>query len=146
MTRMTVLSCLSTFLFAGCTSEEEAPPQAPPAADAHEHGPHGGHMLELGDHVAHLEVVHDDAAGRMTLYLFGADAKTPMPIAKPPELKLTTTAGPKVLVSRPESGTAGESNAFVVVDDLLKGGEPEGRVSVEIGGRQYNPDLAHDHH
>jgi hypothetical protein len=143
MMRSAVLTGVCVLL-AGCSHEEGAKPRERPVAADHERGPHGGHILEVGDHVAHLEIVHDEAAGRVTLYVLGDDAKTPMPIAKAPEFKLTTKDGPRVIATAPEGAGSGESATFVVVDEVLKGFEPEGRISVEIGGRQYNPELAHD--
>jgi hypothetical protein len=47
---------------------------AAPAAHDHGHGhshvaPHGGTVVVLGDEAYHLELVHDHAAGRLTLYV-----------------------------------------------------------------------------
>ena len=62
---------------ASCSDEkhEEKPGKSGAAAHGHE-GPHGGHILEVGDHVAHLEVMHDESAGKMTIYVLGPDAKS----------------------------------------------------------------------
>jgi len=75
-----ILTILASAL-AGCDSSQSG--IASTAEDAHEHadahahasgGPHGGSMLELGEY--HAELVHDDAAGTVTVYILdGAAAK-----------------------------------------------------------------------
>lgn len=141
MTR-TTLALLVTTLLTACSAEESNQTEPPAHTGGHAHGPHGGHVLEVGDHVAHLEVLHDEEAGKLTLYVLGSDVKTPLPVAKPPQLKLTTASGPKVLDTQAsdESGSV-----FTVTDAALKGHEPEGRIAIEVNGKTYNPDLEHDH-
>ncbi|MGE3172482.1 MAG: hypothetical protein AB7O97_07625 [Planctomycetota bacterium] len=128
---------------ASCSDEKPEDKPSKPGAAAHGHeGPHGGHLLEVGDHVAHLEVMHDEAAGKMTIYVLGSDAKSALTDAKAPQVKLSTDSGPKVLSTTAVSGAAG---AFAVTDPALKAHGPEGRISIEIGGKTYNPALEHDH-
>lgn len=128
---------------AACSDEKPQEKAAKSGAAAHAHeGPHGGHLLEVGDHVAHLEVMHDEAAGKMTIYVLGSDAKSALTDAKAPQVKLSTDSGPKVLSTTAVSGAAG---AFAVTDPALKAHGPEGRISIEIGGKTYNPALEHDH-
>lgn len=48
--------------------------------DGHDHGhahnpPHGGTMVELGDHAAHAELVFDAGEGKVTLYLLDSSAE-----------------------------------------------------------------------
>lgn len=132
-------------VFASCSEEkhEAEPGKSSAAAHGHGHkGPHGGHLLEVGDHVAHLEVMHDESAGKMTIYVLGPDAKSAFTGAKAPQVKLTTDSGPKVLSTTAVSGEAG---AFAVTDPALKAHGPEGRISIEIGGKTYNPALEHHH-
>lgn len=48
------------------------------AAAAHDHNfpaPHGGTLVELGNHLYLLELVHDPAAGKLTAYLLDAHAE-----------------------------------------------------------------------
>lgn len=117
---------------------------------AHAHapdGPHGGHLIELGT-VAHLEMVHDTAAGKVTAYFFGADGESVLAIPGAPELKLVTHDGPKVLRMEPVASSDGKASEFSVVDHVLEHEHLEGRITVEIEGQTYNPDLeagAHDH-
>jgi hypothetical protein len=117
-------------------------PDGSHAETEHEHaevGPHGGHLVEVGDHVAHIELTHEAATNTLTLHVLGADAKSPLSLAKAPEIKLMTEDGPRVLA------TSGEGHTFTVSDAALKDAEPEGRVTLEIDGKVYNPDLAHEH-
>ena len=50
---------------------------------AHALGPNGGHLIELGEEEYHAEVVMDEAARTLTVYLLGGDAKTAQPTAEP---------------------------------------------------------------
>jgi len=136
-----VSMALSMLLVASCSKEQHTEPTKAAAAHAHE-GPHGGHILEVGDHIAHLEVIHDESTGKMTIYVLGPDAKSAFTGAKAPQVKLTTDAGPKVLATKP---VGGEPGGFSVTDAVLKAHGPEGRISLEIGGKVYNPELEHDH-
>lgn len=132
---------------ASCSDGKAKPGESGAAAHGHQgphghEGPHGGHLLEVGDHVAHLEVMHDESAGKMTIYVLGSDAKSAFTGAKAPQVKLSTGSGPKVLSTTAVSGEAG---AFAVTDPALKAHGPEGRISIEIGGKNYNPALEHHH-
>ena len=95
--------------------------------------------------MAHLEVLHDEAAGKMTIYVLGPDEKTALPVGKPPELKLSTESGPKVLATIPQDAEGGKSSTFTVTDEALRGHGCPGRISIEIAGKVYNPDIEHHH-
>lgn len=54
---------------------------ASPAPEPHHHEhapPHGGTLVELGEELAHVEVVFDRAAGCLTVYLLDGDAEGPV--------------------------------------------------------------------
>ena len=145
----TVITILATTLFAACSGDDHdhghadsnhTEPHA--TGEGHAHGPHGGHVLEVGDHVAHLEVVHDEAAGKITLYVLGTDGKSPLAIEKAPQLKLLTDDGPKVLDAKSQDGSG---SVYAVTDTALQGHEPKGRVTIEVNGKVFNPALEHDH-
>jgi hypothetical protein len=103
-------------------------------------GPHGGDLIELGDHVAHLEVVHDSEAGTLTLHVLDAGMK-PTSLTTAPVLSLPTTAGPLQLVAT-VSGSG--SSEWVFSDQTLKA-EPDGaRLRVVLGGVTYTPEVPHD--
>ena len=92
--------------------------------------------------VAHLEVIHDEEAGTITFHVLGPDAKTALALPSAPELKVTNSETPVALTmtSANEEGTI-----YSITDDALKMHGPEGRVTVELGGKTYNPELLHDH-
>jgi hypothetical protein len=63
--------------------------------DHHDHdhealGPHGGHLIELGDEAYHGELTHDDPSHKVAIYLLDGAAKA-MPAAAelPAEVKLS---------------------------------------------------------
>src|SRR5688572_17504984 len=71
---------------AGCRSGEKAPPAEGHSEAAHEEhshaaaGPHGGDLIGLGNEEYHAELVHDEAAGSVTLYVLDSAAKASVPI------------------------------------------------------------------
>jgi hypothetical protein len=135
----TALALLAAVALCSCSKEQDRGG----GAHGHVHGPHGGHLVELGtQHQAHLEVAHDAAAGTMRIWVLAGDAKTALAATRTPEVKLTTASGPKLLPTKAEDAT---NAAFAVTDDALKGGEPKGRITVEIDGKVYNPDLPDAH-
>ena len=90
--------CLGVLALAGC--RKAVPPggaatpaamsdghAAAPASDEHdhdahhehaEHGPHGGTLLAIGDDFAHLELVLDSDAGKLTAYVLDGQAAEPV--------------------------------------------------------------------
>ncbi len=103
---------------------------------------HGGTILEVGEEAAHIEFVHDDKAGKITLYIMGGDAKTPVALKEAPLLNLKTKAGNKQLT------TTGKDATWEAVDAALKE-EPNGRIALTLpDGKKYNVTIeekAHDH-
>ena len=54
--------------------------------DAHDHsteGPHGGHLVELGNEEYHAELLHDEAAHSVTVHLLDAAGKQPVAVPLP---------------------------------------------------------------
>ena len=74
------ITCLSLASFVGCNDSAVKAP-APAATgeqhvegDGHDHGhasegPHHGHLIELGEEEYHAELTHDDATGKVRLFL-----------------------------------------------------------------------------
>ena len=48
---------------------------------SHAHGLHDGHVMELGDEEYHAEWTHDDASGKVTIYILDKEIKKVVPIA-----------------------------------------------------------------
>ncbi|MEZ6045418.1 MAG: hypothetical protein R3C11_07500 [Planctomycetaceae bacterium] len=78
--------------FAGCSSSDEgykdfepAPPQADHDDHDHdhhhdEHGPHEGHLVDLGDHKFLAEVVFEVADHKIGVYILDHEEMKPLPI------------------------------------------------------------------
>src|SRR5262245_45469794 len=110
-----------TLFVAGCGGPA-APPAQPEAKHDHpDHGPHEGHLIELGDDEYHAELTHDDATKTITIYLLGKDAKTAA--ASPdPELKLNLVVGGEQMqvtlaAAKQEGDPEGQASKYTVVDE-----------------------------
>ena len=130
-----VLGLVALGLFSVVRAEEKA---------GHEHGkkgPNGGGLVEVGDaDDHHLEVVHDDKAGKLTVYCLLADQKTPYTPKEALKLNLKTKDGNKQFTLK------GADSKWEVSDDVLKE-EPNGRIVVILpDGKKYNVALAEDEH
>ena len=128
--------------------------KAPPPHD-HEHGPHGGHLVELGEEEYHAEVVFDAKAARLTIYLLDSTAKKAAPIdAKDVSLKLAIDGKSESfqLPAVPDSGDPqGKSSRFELAGNAdikahIKDEEDlKGTVSVKIGDKSFSGDIKHEH-
>lgn len=99
-------------------------------AHAH-HAPHGGALVELGDHFAHVELVQDAADGAITLYVLDGECERAVRVAQkelavaimaPPSgdadpVKLVMTLAP--VASALTGETAGDSSVFRGVEEAL---------------------------
>ena len=121
----------------------------------HEHGPHGGHLVELGEEEYHAEVVFQDKTGKITVYLLDSSAKKPNPIdAKQVTLKLTVGGKPQDFSAAavPDAGDPqGKSSRFELADNAdikahIKDEEDlQGTVDVTIGKKAYSGQIKHEH-
>ncbi len=130
---------------------------APPAAGhAHpEKGPHGGPLLELGDEEYHIEVMLDEKANVLTLYVLDAAAKASVPIeAREAIINLKHSGKPeqfKLPALRLKSDPVGMASAFQLKDEELVHDlhhkNNDARLAVKIKGKPYTVkfDLKHDH-
>jgi hypothetical protein len=114
----------------------------------HHEPPHGGTLVALGDHVAHVELVLNSDAGKLTLYTFDGEAETAVRIPggavslqvvpegadAPIELELIGVANSLT------GETAGDTSEFTVTDDALKGLKQCAVVipSITIRGATFN--------
>lgn len=115
---------------AGATPVAAGDTNAKKDDDGHTHeAPHGGALLELGDHFGFLELVVDPDAGTATLYVLDGEAEKAVRVAHP-TLSLTMTepaavgGAPLVLVAQASSltgETVGDSSQFVVTHAALRG-------------------------
>jgi hypothetical protein len=153
---------IAGLLCCGCPSNEEyrefdegddVTNVTPVEEHAHEHGPHGGHIIELGEEEYHAEVVVDEAR-KLTVYLLGPDAATAAPIAAESiAFELGDLDAPTVLTLNAvplEGEPEGQSSRFEAAADALPESvhdieELHGAVVVDVGGLSYVGALSHDH-
>jgi hypothetical protein len=135
--------------FAACKDKAPDAPPAAPAAHEHPAAPHGGEIVELGDEVAHLEIVHDATAGSLTIYALAADVSTPLAIEKP-TVNLAGKGGPvQIPLNATKTGADGKADVWSATHPALETDPLDGRVRVTIDGKTYNPSLepeGHSHH
>jgi hypothetical protein len=127
--------------------------KAPP--HEHEHGPHGGHLVELGEEEYHAEVVFDAKTARLTIYLLDSTAKQAAPIdSKDVSLKLAIDGKSEGfhLPAVPDAGDPqGKASRFELAGDAdikahIKDEEDlKGTVSVKIGDKSFSGDIKHEH-
>lgn len=155
------LACL------GCNRAVESEPilveGEPPAighegADAHAHaesGPHGGRLIELGRGEYHAELVRDESASRVMVYLL--DRKASGAVASDaPELTLNLViAGQprqvKVSADRQTTDPEGQASRYSTNDasvlEALHDTKTNGRLLASVAGKQFSGALTpHDHH
>lgn len=116
----------------------------------HEKPPHGGYLIEVGDHVAHIEVVHDAKAGKVTLYILDGEAKDPVKIQNAPRINMMTDDGAKQVATKAvEPDKEEKASQFEATDDALKADPLTGKISIVIGDKKYNVEIKkeeeHDH-
>jgi hypothetical protein len=75
------------------------------------HAPHGGTLILLGDHTAHIELVLDPEAGKLTAYLLDGHAEHPV----------RSTAQELVFAFRKNPEAPWQSIALRAVDNPLSG-------------------------
>jgi len=146
------MSLLLTLALVGCGGQSAAP-VADAGHDDHEHsaGPHGGDILELGEY--HGELVHDDAAGTVTVYILDGAAAETVPIdGKEAVINITREGLGKqfTLAASPLEGEPeGWSSRFVSTEaELAKELDGEGTAAVfavSINGEQHRAMVEHKH-
>ena len=144
----------------GCDKKPPAGPAAGAGGEKHdEHahpteGPHKGQLIELGNEEYHLELVHDDAAHKITVYVLDSAAKQSVATAAEPiTINLVVDNKPaqfSLPAARQESDPAGKTTRFEAVDEKLceamDAPKAKGRINISIGGKPFTGAIgAHDH-
>ena len=153
-----------TLIVVGCGKSSQKPGSSgttetagPPATvEAHAHpseGPHGGSLIELGNEEYHAELVHDDAAKTVTIYVLDSAGKASVPIDATELIINLKHEGKgeqfKLAASADKSDPPGKSSRFVSSDAELaedldrEGAEPQ--LVVTISGKQFRGALEHSH-
>lgn len=160
------LLCLVALFVSGCAKQEEAPAvseadaadaarESKKHAAAHVHqAPHGGELIEIGDHQYNVELVLED--GTLTAYVLGGHASKSVSIAQDTlDFDIEGDDGDEVEVEMkadPQDGDEdGKSSRFVATGEAvpatLKSLEGvHGHVHITIGGDEFLGDLAHEDH
>ena len=124
---LTALFATTAFLFTGCGKKDSHAGHDHAAHAGHAHtAPHGGTLVELGDHAYNLEFVRDAATGRLSAYVLDGHAEHFIRI-KAASFEVVASGGPekRVLVfkaaANPATGeTAGDTSQFDAQADWLK--------------------------
>ena len=119
----------------------------------HEHGagPHGGTVADWGGGKYHVEFTVDHDAKEATIYLLGADEKTPAPATVADGKLLLTIREPAFqveLAARPLDGeSGGAASRYVGMHDSLGiVREFAGTISGAVDGTPYAGDFAEHAH
>jgi len=152
------LSGLIGLALAGCNSPANHSEKTP-KGDSHEHahhhhGPHNGHLMELGEEEYHAEWTHDES-GKVTFYILDSAAEKEVPIAAS-EITIDVKIGdhaPKTYKLEAVSPTDGKSAAFTITDkqfealfDQLKSSGLTLTIHANINGKQFDqPVKEHEH-
>ena len=148
--------------FAGCSNEgskETGTAGQPSTMDAHDNhahpteGPHHGDLVELGNEEYHAEILHDEDAGTVTIYVLNGAATEQVPI-EATEVTINAKHDGKpeqfTLAASPDADDPqGKSSRFVSNDEELvhhldeEGAEP--RLVLTINGKSYRGTISHDH-
>lgn len=157
LTSLSFCMLIATLLgTAGCGKSDQGStkPVAPAAAGANAHpseGPHHGGLIELGNEEYHAELVHDDAAGNVTIYILDSAAKQSVPIDAA-ELKINLSLDGNAeqfsLAASPDANDpAGKASRFTSTDaELAEELDHEGaaQLVVTINGKQFRGEIVHD--
>ncbi|MEX2176025.1 MAG: hypothetical protein WD872_16810 [Pirellulaceae bacterium] len=119
------------------------------------HGPHNGHIIEIGEEEYHAEWMHDEE-GKVTVYILDAAMKKEVPIAAEEiaiETKIgeTTNTFQLVAVDRTE-GEMPTASKFEVVDKGLLGVLESlskgvtATLKLDINGKQFAAPITPDGH
>jgi hypothetical protein len=121
---VTLAVITSCSFFAGCGKRDS---HAHSASGGHAHtAPHGGKLVELGEHAYNLELVHDRAAGKLTAYVLDGHAENFIRINAPAFDAIATVSGEKrrltfqAVANTATGETVGETSQFEAQADWLK--------------------------
>lgn len=137
-------------------SQQPTNSTAPQAIDAHNHpteGPHHGDLIELGNEEYHAELVHDEAAGSVAIYLLDSAATVPVFVEATElivNLSRDGSAEQFALASQPQADDpSGKSSCFVSTDktliDALDQETAQAQLVVSINNKQYRGKIHHEH-
>lgn len=144
LTRLALLLAAAAVLASGCSKSHDHAHGAKGSAEHVHKAPHGGTLVELGDHAYNVELVRDRAAGKLTVWILDGHAEHFVRL-KAPTLELIAMPGGNFTkltlqaVANPATGeTIGDTSQFEVQADWLKtAGAFSGIFTVEVKGTKF---------
>ena len=121
-------------------------PASSTSAGSHTHqSPHGGTLVEIGEHAYNLELVRDPAAGKLTAYVLDGHAENFIRITAPSFDLIAFTGGEKrplslrAVANTATGETVGDTSQFEAQADWLKTtAEFPGEIpALEIRGTRF---------
>lgn len=140
MKTFALVSLLSMSLLASCS--KGAPSEV---AHEHEHGPNGGHVVELTGGAGHMEVIHKRGVGEMELIFTKEDEKTALPVAAPLVFKVEQGSEWLEIPAEAVNPADGKSATYRAAHEVFKQEHVHGRVTFMIDGVTHNPELPEGH-
>ena len=126
-TLRTLLATVLLSTLTACAKKDEHAGHNHSAPAKHVHtAPHGGTLVELGDHAFNLELVRDAATGKLTAYVLDSHAESFVRISTPSFEITATVAGAKQKLSLGAVANAatgekiGATSQFEATADWLK--------------------------
>lgn len=145
----------------GCGSQQSDDRPSTSGGHDHDHdhahgeehqGPHGGHLIELGrNHEYHAELVDDEQAGTVTVYILDKDLMELLIEQQAITLNLVVEGETKTFELTAADGSGAMASRFEAADkavfEALHELEASGKLRVMINGSPYSGDIEHhDHH
>ena len=136
-----VFAAFMLLTFSGCSRSESVS-----RSGGHSHtAPHGGTLVEVGEHDYNVELVRDAATGKLTAYVLDGHAENFIRITAPAIQLVAFTGGEKRplslrAVANPATGeTVGDTSQFEAQADWLKStSEFPGEIpALEIRGTRF---------
>lgn len=142
------LALLAALGLAGCG--DKPAPKAPAAEHDHEEkAPHGGEVVELGNHEGHLEVMHDHAGGNIGIYVYGDSFEKPLHVERPVVSTQGKDGPVEVVLTAVDPKPDGTAHHWKGQHAALIADPWPGNVRVNLNGKVFQPPLegahAHDH-
>jgi hypothetical protein len=134
------------------SAEDNVTNTAPPAEHHHpEHGPNGGHIVVLGAHAYHAELVFDATTRNVTVHLLDHDMTAATPVADAGLTLNLEGSEPITFEASPIEGEPeGQTSRFTLSGDKLpegvKGEEDlHGSLALTVGGEPHAGAISHAH-
>lgn len=130
------------------------------AGDGHDHegghptkGPRGGALVELGNEELHAELLHDDEAGTVTVFMLDNEARRYVQVTATElviQIRHENQAEQFRLKAKPQKGDrAGLTSCFAIRNprlvQFLDDHHTEARMGIKIGERSFVGRIAHVH-